>query len=106
MFRYAADVIKASDIPADFSAVLSGHIHRCQVLSNNLKGKALHAPVFYPGAIDRTSFAEKNEKKGYVTLELEKDGLKSQRKDTNFKTLYEREEFIPKKPDDVFPFCK
>ena len=79
MFRYAADVIKASDIPADFSAVLSGHIHRCQVLSNNLKGKALHALVFYPGAIDRTSFAEKNEKKGYLTLEFEKDGLKSGR---------------------------
>jgi DNA repair exonuclease SbcCD nuclease subunit len=39
----------------------------------------LHAPVLYPGAIERTSFAEKNEKKGYLTLELEKDGLKSGR---------------------------
>jgi exonuclease SbcD len=79
VFRYAPDVIKASDIPAEFSAVLSGHIHRFQVLSNDLKGKALHAPVLYPGAIERTSFAEKNEKKGYLTLELEKDGLKSGR---------------------------
>ena len=75
VFRYAPDVIKASDIPADFSAVLSGHIHRFQVLTKDLKGKALPAPVFYPGAIERTSFAEKNEKKGYLTLELEKNGL-------------------------------
>jgi DNA repair exonuclease SbcCD nuclease subunit len=79
MFRYAPDVIRASDIPAGFAAVLSGHIHRFQVLSNDLKGKALHAPVFYPGAIERTSFAEKNEKKGYLTLELATDGLNSGR---------------------------
>ena len=79
MFRYAADVIKASDIPADFSAVLSGHIHRFQVLAKDLKGKALHAPIFYPGSIERTSFAEKNEKKGYLILEFEKDGLKGGR---------------------------
>jgi DNA repair exonuclease SbcCD nuclease subunit len=79
VFRHAADVIKASDIPAGFCAVLSGHIHRFQVLAKDLKGKALHAPVFYSGAIERTSFAEKNEKKGYLTLELEKDGLKSGR---------------------------
>jgi len=79
MFRYAPDVIKASDIPAGFSAVLSGHIHRFQVLANDLKGKPLHTPVFYPGAIERTSFAEKNEKKGYLILEFEADGLKGGR---------------------------
>ena len=79
IFRYAPDVIKASDIPAAFSAVLSGHIHRFQVLSNDLKGKPLNAPVFYPGAIERTSFAEKNEKKGYLTLEFETGGLGSGR---------------------------
>ena len=79
VFRYAPDVIKASDIPADFSTVLSGHIHRFQVLTKDLKEKALPAPVFYPGAIERTSFAEKKEQKGYLTLELAKDGLKSGR---------------------------
>jgi DNA repair exonuclease SbcCD nuclease subunit len=75
MFRNAPDVIKASDIPAGFSAVLSGHIHRFQVLAKDLKGKALPAPVFYPGAIERTSFAEKTEKKGYLILEFAKDGI-------------------------------
>jgi len=79
VFRYAPNVIKTSDIPATFSAVLSGHIHRFQILTNDLKGKTLSAPVFYPGAIQRTSFAEKNETKGYLILELEKDGSKSGR---------------------------
>jgi len=64
VFRNATDVVRTSDIPADFSAVLSGHIHRFQVLAKGLKGKAPLAPVFYPGAIERTSFAEKSEKKG------------------------------------------
>ena len=75
VFRHAPDVIRASDIPAEFCAVLSGHIHRFQVLTWDLKGKTLNAPVFYPGAIERTSFAEKNENKGYLTLDFEADGL-------------------------------
>ncbi len=79
VFRYAPEVIKASEIPAAFSAILSGHIHRFQVLSNDLKGKPLNAPVFYPGAIERTSFAEKNERKGYLTLKFETEGLRSGR---------------------------
>ncbi len=79
VFRDAQDVINASDIPTGFSAVLSGHIHRFQVLAKDLRGKTLHAPVFYPGAIERTSFAEEKEKKGYLTLEFETDGLKGGR---------------------------
>ena len=75
VFRNAPDVIKAADIPAGFAAVLSGHIHRFQVLSNDLKGNALPVPVFYPGAIERTSFAERDEKKGYLILEFEADRL-------------------------------
>ena len=74
-FRDGPDVINASDIPAGLAAVLSGHIHRFQILENDLQGKALPAPVFYPGAIDRTSFAEKKEEKGYLILEFEADGL-------------------------------
>jgi DNA repair protein SbcD/Mre11 len=79
VFRDATDVIGASDIPANLSAVLSGHIHRFQVLSNDLNGNALRAPVFYPGAIERTSFAEKNEIKGYLIMEFKAGGLKSGR---------------------------
>jgi DNA repair exonuclease SbcCD nuclease subunit len=36
-----------------------------------LKASVLPAPVFYPGSIDRTSFAEKNEEKGYLIIEFE-----------------------------------
>jgi DNA repair exonuclease SbcCD nuclease subunit len=70
-FRYAHDVIRTSDIPPGFAAVLAGHIHRFQVLQKDLKGKTLNAPLFYPGSIERTSFAEKDEPKGYLTLEFE-----------------------------------
>jgi len=73
-FRYSPDVINISEIPAGFCGVLAGHIHRFQVLTKNLNGKPLPAPVFFCGSIDRTSFAEKNEKKGYLILEFETDG--------------------------------
>ncbi len=71
MFRYGHDVIRASDIPPGFAAVLAGHIHRFQVLQKDLKGKRLNAPVFYPGSIERTSFAEKEESKGYLIMEFD-----------------------------------
>jgi len=69
-FREADDVIRATDLPATVAAVLSGHIHRHQVLTWDLQGGALPSPVFYPGSIERTSFAEKDETKGYLTINL------------------------------------
>ncbi|MCP5106924.1 MAG: metallophosphoesterase [bacterium] len=72
-FRYNHDVIKLSDIPADFVAVLSGHIHRFQVLTRDMRGHPVPTPVFYPGSVERTSFTEKDELKGYLTLEIAPD---------------------------------
>lgn len=69
-FRFANDVILGRQIPGDFDAVLSGHIHRFQVLKQDLAGRQLNAPVFYPGSIERTSFAERNEAKGYLILKF------------------------------------
>ncbi|HET6948329.1 MAG TPA: metallophosphoesterase [bacterium] len=69
-FRSAPDVIRAADLPAGFAAVLAGHIHRHQVLTTDLRGRPLPAPVIYPGSIERTDFAERGEEKGYVVLEL------------------------------------
>lgn len=69
-FRSGVDVVRGRDIPAGFSAVLSGHIHRAQVLRQDLGGRALAAPVVYPGSIERTSFAERKEEKGYVVLTI------------------------------------
>ncbi len=72
-FRSAPDVIPGRAIPAGFAAVLSGHIHRHQVLTADLRGRALASPVFYAGATARTSSAERDEAKGYVTMEIAPD---------------------------------
>ncbi len=69
-FRKGEDVIKTSDIPAEFQAVLTGHVHRFQVLNSDLNGLPLKVPILYPGSIERTSFAEKDESKGYLILEI------------------------------------
>lgn len=74
VFRSGGEVIRSADIPGDIDLVLSGHIHRYQILRSGLDGKNLNAPVFYPGSIDRTSFAERNEVKGYLILEISMSG--------------------------------
>ena len=70
-FRNGKDVIKVSDIPKDFAAVLAGHVHRRQVL----RGVAGNddVPIIYPGSVERTSFAEKDEPKGFFELMLSPD---------------------------------
>lgn len=70
VFRFADDVVRAADVPEGLAAVLSGHIHRHQVLTTDLGGRSLPAPVLYPGSVERTSFAEKDEPKGYLILEV------------------------------------
>ena len=69
-FRNGKDVIKTSDIPSEFQAILTGHVHRFQVLNFDLNGLPLKVPILYPGSIERTSFAEKDEPKGYLILEI------------------------------------
>ena len=71
-FRNAEDVIRHRDIPPGFTAVLSGHVHRHQVLTADLNQKPLNTPVLYPGSIERTSFAEMQEKKGCLHVTLHK----------------------------------
>jgi exonuclease SbcD len=66
-------VIRTVDIPLGFAAVLSGHIHRQQVLATDLRGRPLPAPVLYPGSIERTSIAEADEEKGYMIVELSRE---------------------------------
>lgn len=87
MFKYDKDVVRASDIPAGFTAVLSGHIHRFQVLTKDLRGGALATPIFYPGSIERTSFAEKDERKGYLVLELDVEDGMTRIRDWSFNEL-------------------
>ena len=67
-FRPGRDVIRGSALPQNIAAVLSGHIHRRQQLTRDLHGHVLPAPVIYPGSVERTAFAERNEPKGYMML--------------------------------------
>ncbi len=61
-------------IPGDFAAILSGHIHRYQCLDRTLDDGTFGAPVLYPGSVERTSIAEKDERKGYLLIEAIADG--------------------------------
>lgn len=72
-FTTASDVIRGADVPAGFAAVLSGHIHRHQVLTTDLRGRLLAAPVLYPGSIERTSIAEAKEEKGFLHLAVSQE---------------------------------
>ncbi|MEP7343874.1 MAG: metallophosphoesterase [Gemmatimonadaceae bacterium] len=69
-FTSAADVIRGRDVPVGLTAVLSGHIHRHQVLTEDLRGRRLAAPVLYPGSIERTSIAEADEEKGFMIVKV------------------------------------
>jgi DNA repair exonuclease SbcCD nuclease subunit len=70
-FKWGPDVIQARNIPKEFTAVLSGHIHRSQVLTHDLNHFPLPAPVIYPGSVERTAFAERFEEKHYAIVEID-----------------------------------
>jgi len=70
-FRNAPDVIRCADLPPHFAAVLSGHIHRHQILRRDLVGIPLPTPVLYPGSLERTAFAEMGEVKGFMLLAVD-----------------------------------
>ncbi|KAA3615366.1 MAG: DNA repair exonuclease [Calditrichaeota bacterium] len=72
-FRQGPEIIPAHFLTNDFHAVLSGHIHRAQILTSDSAGRAFSQPVIYPGSIERTSFAERNEEKGFYTLQIDSD---------------------------------
>jgi exonuclease SbcD len=69
-FRFGADVIRTADLPRDVAVTLSGHIHRHQVLR-----PAGRPPVIYAGSVERASFAEAPETKGFMVLQLTRSGL-------------------------------
>ena len=70
MFRRGDDVIGMDQIPDEFDAVLCGHIHRRQILPKQ-RANGTEMPVVYPGSIERTSFAEQKEEKGYYLIVFE-----------------------------------
>jgi DNA repair exonuclease SbcCD nuclease subunit len=69
-FREGPDNIPAEWVPQGFTSILSGHIHRAQQLTETLGGEQLSVPVIYPGSIERTSVAERFEKKTFNVINL------------------------------------
>jgi exonuclease SbcD len=88
-FTTAADVVRVRDVPESFAAVLSGHIHRRQALTTDLRGRPLDVPVLYPGSVERTSLAEIGETKGYMVVHVGADG-DGGRARWEFRDLYAR----------------
>ncbi len=78
VFRKGPEVVSISELDSSFAAYLSGHIHRHQILWKQEPDiDQSQIPIIYPGSIERTSFAERNEEKGFVVLTLEESSVKS-----------------------------
>lgn len=77
-FRQGDDVIPHASLDLPVDAILSGHIHRAQILTVRRKQQP-DLPVIYPGSIERTAFAERNEPKGFFIIEcrMNADGHKT-----------------------------
>ena len=69
-FTRGPDIIPTAALPPGFAAFFTGHVHRQQVLTTGPSGRPLRAPVLYPGSIERTSFAERDERKGYILAKV------------------------------------
>ncbi len=65
-FRKSKDVIPIEDLPTTYNLILSGHIHRAQTLRS-----INNTPIIYPGSIERTAFAEKDEHKGFYEIDFD-----------------------------------
>ncbi len=61
------DTVSRRTLPLDFDYIAAGHIHRYQVLPHPLNPEI---KFVYPGSIQRISFAEMYENKGFVEGEI------------------------------------
>lgn len=66
-FTNRSDTLDTSILPDNVKIVISGHIHRAQRIQNGR--------IIYTGSLERTSFMEIIEPKGFLLIELEKDSM-------------------------------
>ena len=69
-----SDTVTRSTVPADFEYVAAGHIHRYQILHHPQKPQLRFV---YPGSIQKMSFAEMCEDKGFVEGEAIHDRIET-----------------------------
>lgn len=69
-----SDTVLRRDCPLDFDYVAAGHIHRYQELPHPGQPRC---KFVYPGSIQRMSFAERDEAKGFVQGELTEDRVET-----------------------------
>lgn len=68
------DTVSRMHVPTDFAYIAAGHIHRYQILPHPLKSGL---GFVYPGSIQRMSFAEMHEDKGFIEGELLHDRIET-----------------------------
>ncbi len=82
------DTIDIAQVTSEFDLVLAGHIHRHQILNDKTVGKSEGALVIFAGSVERTSFRERSEEKGYCIIELDNDNQSNLKlKNVHFKVL-------------------
>ena len=62
-------IIPARVLSRDFDYIALGHFHKYSKLAEN---------AFYSGSIERLTFTEANEKKGFIRIDLSKNNLKTE----------------------------
>lgn len=76
-FKNRKDTLDINDLPGNFDLILSGHIHKHQIMKTaNDANQTI--PIIYSGSTERTMFDEIDEVKGYHTFVIEKKNFKHQ----------------------------
>lgn len=68
MFKESHGAININNFTSNICLFITGHVHRAQMLNGG--------QVVYPGALERTSFVESIEPKGYLLIDIEDSNLK------------------------------
>ena len=102
VFRDGPDVIPRRLLPDGIDAVLTGHIHRRQEHTYRRRPAGPAIPILMPGSIERTSFAEKDEAKGYYVLRIA-EGARDRMLTWQFHDLPARPMVEWALPEDIAP---
>jgi len=86
-FKNRKDTLNINDLPGSFDLVLSGHIHKHQIMYAE-NGSKQSIPILYSGSTERTMFDEMNEVKGYHTFKIHGKSFEHQFHPINTRPMY------------------